>query len=62
MKKLYINDEAYKMPAQQTLDEETRYNYIGKMLKENPPKDDKRIRIKKDKEIRTKTRQRQKTG
>jgi cytochrome c-type biogenesis protein CcmH/NrfG len=41
--------EAYKDALRnKPSDEETRYNYaLKKMLKENPPKDDKRIRIKK---------------
>jgi cytochrome c-type biogenesis protein CcmH/NrfG len=41
--------EAYKDALRnKPSDEETRYNYAlaKKMLKENPPKDDKRIRIK----------------
>jgi hypothetical protein len=47
------------MPRNKPSDEETRYNYAlaKKMLKENPPKDDKRIRIRikrtKTKKIRT---------
>jgi cytochrome c-type biogenesis protein CcmH/NrfG len=52
--------EAYKDALRnKPSDEETRYNYAlaKKMLKENPPKDDKRIRIRikrtKTKKIRT---------
>jgi hypothetical protein len=47
-KRLYAKPEAYKDMRNKPSDEETRYNYAlaKKMLKENPPKDDKRIRIR----------------